>query len=97
MTPIEQWLEQRKIVNVEKYKEMVLLEKAMNQPKPDNIRLRKATNEDIVYGNIIWYKEGDNGPFWKIVEETLNPNDNWKAFIAEDGCRYGLYDAYVEI
>ena len=59
--------------------------------------LRPATPSDIVEGQIIWHKNGDDGPFWNVVEEVLHPDDPFKAYYAEDGCRYGLDEAYVEV
>lgn len=60
------------------------------------IPIRFATPEDITPGTVIWHLHGDYGPFWNIVEEVINPNDQWKAYYGEDGCRYGLDDAWVE-
>jgi hypothetical protein len=59
--------------------------------------LRPAIPQDITVGNLIWYKHGDNGHFWQIIEEVYRPSDPFKAYCAEDGCRYGLDDAWVEI
>ncbi len=70
-------------------------EDAHESSLPSN--LRPAVPGDIVEGALIWYKHGDNGHFWQIVEEVLRPNDPWKAYSAEDGCRYGLDDAWVEL
>lgn len=64
---------------------------------PLPVYLRKATPEDIVVGNIIWYKHGDEGPFWMQIGRVLCPNDDFKAYVSHDGCRYGLDDAWVEI
>lgn len=61
---------------------------------PKNIR--RAKPYDIQKGNIIWHTNGDDGYFWQIISEVLNPNDKFKAYLAEDGCRYGLDDAYIE-
>ena len=57
--------------------------------------LRPATASDITPGRIIYYEHGDDGPFWQEVREVLRPNDQWKAYTAMDGCRYGLDDAWV--
>ena len=59
-------------------------------PKTD---LRRATSVDIVEGAVIYYPSED--PFWMIVEEVLRPDDDFKAYTAHDGCRYGLHGAYV--
>lgn len=56
---------------------------------------RKAEPQDIVQGNIV-YLIGDGNIMHKmIIDEVLNPNDERKAFCADDGCRYGLLDLYV--
>lgn len=60
-------------------------------------RLRPAVAGDIVEGAVIWYKHGDDGPFWQIVSQVHCPGDAFKAYTAEDGCRYGLDDAFVEV
>ena len=70
-------------------------ESAMTSSLPEN--LRPATSKDIIEGAIIWYKHGDNGHFWQIVENVLRPSDPYKAYCAEDGCRYGLDDAWIEV
>lgn len=67
--------------------------KADKAPWPSNER--KALPSDIIEGSIIWHKNGDDGPFWNIVEEVLYPNDAFKAHLADDGCRYGLDEAFV--
>lgn len=56
---------------------------------------RKAEPSDIIESNIV-YLIGDNGEMYKkTIIEVYNPNHDWKAFCANDGCRYGLYDLYV--
>lgn len=94
-TPIEAWIAQRKHIIRQKAIERHLLMNAEEQPIPD--RLRPATPEDIQVGNIIWYKDGDDGPFWQLIEEVRNPSDDWKAYTGHDGCRYGLDGAFVEV
>lgn len=59
--------------------------------------LRPATPADIQPGRIIYYKHGDEGPFWQEVFEARHPDDAWKAYVAGDGCRYGLHDAWVRV
>lgn len=34
--------------------------------------------------------------FWHIIQEVNYPDDDFKAYHADDGCRYGLRHAYVE-
>lgn len=62
----------------------------------DTRQFRKARGEDLKSGVEILYLDGDYGPFIVTVEELLYSNDMFKAFIATDGCRYGLDGAYVE-
>jgi hypothetical protein len=67
-------------------------------PRPEN--LRPAEARDIVLGAVIWYNVGPDDYYptewgWFEVEEVLRPSDDWKAFTT-DGCRRGLYGAFVE-
>lgn len=64
---------------------------------PIPVNLRPATPADIVEGAIIWHKNGDAGDYWNVVEEVLHPDDPFKAYYSEDGCRHGLDEAYVEV
>jgi hypothetical protein len=57
--------------------------------------LRAATPRDVVVDAVLWYPHLE--PKWFIVDEVLYPNDAFKAFIADDGCRYGLNGAFVEV
>ncbi len=58
--------------------------------------LRPATPRDIKEGSIIYYpaKPGRDA-YWKLIDEVLRPDDDFKAYCADDGCRYGLDGAYV--
>lgn len=56
---------------------------------------RKATPDDIVEGNIVFLIGDGDEMHKKTIEEVYRPNDDWKAFCAEDGCRYGLYNLWV--
>lgn len=56
---------------------------------------RKAEPSDITEGNIV-YLIGDGDEMHKMtIDEVYSPNDEWKAFCADDGCRYGLRDLWV--
>ena len=56
---------------------------------------RKAICSDIIEGNIV-FLIGDSEEMHKItIEDVYNKNDEFKAFCASDGCRYGLYNLYV--
>jgi len=71
-------------------------EEAENCPEP--AVLTQATAANIIEGSIIWYVTDDElQTCWVIVEEVLNPSDEFKAFCADDGCRYGLDGAYIEV
>jgi hypothetical protein len=63
--------------------------------KPPKTNLRRATPDDIQPGQIIWHGTDDRDLDWHIVEEVLQPDDKFKAYVAEDGCRYGLDQAWV--
>jgi hypothetical protein len=60
--------------------------------------LRPMTSSDVVVGQMVFLVcDMDNGLniHVKIIHEVLHPDDPWKAYCANDGCRYGLEDAYV--
>ena len=60
------------------------------------IIFRQAEPKDFILGAIV-YIEGDDGDLHKKrVEEVLYPNDRWKAFCADDGCRYGLDGCFIK-
>lgn len=59
------------------------------------MKIRKAEPKDIVLGNKLLLVGDERHLFVKTVEEVLHPDDEWKAFCAEDGCRYGLRDLWV--
>jgi hypothetical protein len=56
--------------------------------------IRRAEAKDVVLG-AEFILEGDDGLCIKKVDEVLRPNDEWKAFSADDGCRYGLDGLWV--
>ena len=68
-------------------------------------KLRPAEASDIVEGALLWYPEHgqkadedcDALPYWKMVEYVSYPNDDYKGYTANCGCRYGLAGAFVEI
>lgn len=59
------------------------------------MKIRPAVTTDIVVGNELVLVGDDEKLFVKIVEEVLHPNDDWKAFCADDGSRYGLLGLWV--
>lgn len=84
---------------IEKLKSDLLIARieADNSPPPE--RKRPATPEDIRVGAVIWHvmDREDGGDYWHIIKEVQYPDDLFKAYIADDGCRYGLDRAYVAI
>ena len=57
--------------------------------------MRLAEPEDIVQGHTV-YILGDDEEYHKmLIEEVLRPSDDFKAFCADDGCRYGLSSTYI--
>ena len=82
------------------------MSKASKCPLPKN--LRPATPKDIMEGAILWsdlkalgwdeesIKEGELR-HWVIVDEVLRPNDEFKGFEGDDGCRYGYEGRFVEV
>lgn len=79
---------------------MEMCELAEAAPFPANVR--QANADDIQPGAIIWYKRDDSPHYdrpyyWNVVETPLHYGDAFKAYIAEDGCRYGLQGAWVEV
>ena len=81
-----------------------MLELAEKCPPPKEQNLVPAGRGDIIQGAVIWYEcdeyniiDWPQGWFWKIVVEVDRPRDPHKAFTAEDGCRYGLDGAFVEV
>ena len=95
---IQDWLDSEKELSNARLRMDEALEKAEEEVElPANIR--RAIASDIKQGAIIWYprwKEED-GRCWNIVEEVLRASDDWKAYCAQDGCRYGLDGAFIEV
>jgi hypothetical protein len=101
MTPIEYLkieAEQTTIITAAEDKILAARKKADKCPLPKN--LRPATARDIKELAVIWYPDWasrrDGTPGWAVVEEVLHPDDQFKAYCADDGCRYGLDGAFVE-
>ena len=60
------------------------------------IKLRKAEPKDIVEGNEVILIGDFDEPHTRTIVEVLRPSDRFKAFCANDSCRYGLDRLYVE-
>lgn len=63
---------------------------------PPRSKLRPATPRDFREGAVIYHSAGGNSLYWHVIDEVKYPNDDFKAYTADDGCRYGLSGAYVE-
>ena len=63
--------------------------------KIDYTKLIQATHKDIIIGNGIFIEGDDKEMHYKIIKEVLKPDDAFKAFVADDGCRYGLDGAFI--
>ncbi len=89
--------EQRDLIHLAEKRISEARRKADKCSPPKNRRPAKAS--DIVENAIIWHEQDAEfgGDFWNIVAEPLHYGDDFKAYVADDGCRYGLKDAYVEL
>jgi len=68
-----------------------------DRARPPMTQLRRARAEDIRQGLIVWHERPADygGWYWHVVDEPLHYGDEFKAYCADDGCRYGLRDAWV--
>ncbi len=62
----------------------------------NDVIMRAAIKEDITLDNVVFIKGDDGQLHRKVIEEVLKPSDSFKGFCADDGCRYGLYECYVD-
>lgn len=100
MTPAEFLVidkEQRAIIAAAEERIAEAREKAEKCRPPKNRRPAEA--QDIVEGAVIWHtrERKHGGDFWNIVESPEHYGDPFKAYTADDGCRYGIEGAYVEV
>ena len=72
-----------------------LLKAERQRIPPDNL-LRLAEPADITIGQIVWYKNEDNEPFWVEVYEPFKYGNIYKAYKAHDGHIYGLDNAFID-
>jgi hypothetical protein len=56
---------------------------------------RPAEPSDITEGNIVFLIGDGNILYKMLIEEVIDPSSMFKAFCADDRCRYGLDDLYV--
>ena len=101
MTPIEYLrieTEQRAII---KEAEAVIdaARRKADRAKPPKSVLRPVVASDIHAGMIVWHERpADHGGwYWHVVEEPMHYGDEFKAYCADDGCRYGLHGAWVYV
>ena len=89
-------IEQRAIIAAAQKKINAAREEAEKE-KPPHDELRPARPEDIASGLIVWHERAEEygGWYWHIVEEPKHYGDAFKAYCADDGCRYGLDGAFV--
>ena len=62
---------------------------------PPKDELRRAVADDIRKGLIVWQDCGNDEWVWHIVAELGYYGDDFKAYVADDGSRYGLNGAWV--
>lgn len=91
---IENWRRMRKLSRDANAAESDALEAAWEAPLPAS--LQAATPSDIVEGAILWYPE-HQGRRWEEISVVYDPTDDFKAYLSDDGCRYGLRGAFVEM
>jgi len=97
MTPIQEWLRATDRFKKAQQDKLSALLKAEQQQIPSDDLLRPAEPADVTIGQIIWYKDGDEGPFWTQVVEPFKHMNKYRAYEAHDGCKHGLNRAFVEI
>lgn len=92
---IQTWLDARAAVAVANRHARACEAAAEVVPLPAN--LRPATAADLAkIDQVVWYPDWDERK-WCVVLEPDHYGDQWKAFTAHDGCRYGLDGAFVEV
>lgn len=64
---------------------------------PDFAMLTPLTPNDVRVGQLIFLVDNtDDGKIHvRTISEVLRPHDEWKAYCANDGCRYGLDGVYI--
>lgn len=58
--------------------------------------MRQAEPKDIISGATVYILGDDNELHKMAIEDVLRPSDPWKAFCADDGCRYGLDGCFIK-
>lgn len=94
---IQAWLDAREAERAANKRTHACLKAAEDARLPLPANLRPATAEDLgKVGQLVWYPRWDARK-WCVVRESDHYGDQWKAFTAHDGCRYGLDGAFVEV
>lgn len=64
---------------------------------PAKHMLRRARADDIRERLIVWHEREAKygGWYWHVVQQPEHYGDEFKAYTADDGCRYGLNGAWV--
>lgn len=79
--------------NIEK--EVERTQRAVVIPSFANVRPAKAS--DIVVGACIYYFKDQKFWFWSIISSVKWPDDDFKAYTGDDGCRHGLFNGFVDL
>lgn len=77
---------------IDAHEELYPRNKKCMPPKRD---LRRCVAADIVPGAIIYYYRDGRPDYWQRVSKVKWPDDAFQAYIADDGCRYGIERAFV--
>ena len=86
------------IIDWERIAKHVIIENEQLKLQLQNVSkfsFRKATPKDIVKGNTVYLIGDDMEIYTQTIEEVLRPDDQFKGYVADDGCRYGLNGLYV--
>lgn len=94
---IQAWIEAEMEASGARDRANRLLREAEDYAVPPE-SFRPAVEDDIRPGAIIWYHLGEDKTrqHWQRVLKVNYPGDQFKAYTAWDGCRYGLAHAFVE-
>lgn len=82
-----------------RHKGQNIIGKRSGKQMPVLNNLRPATPDDVTKGTVFWFPHWERCK-WVVVHEALSPNDEYKAFVGDDGFMYGKYGlerAFVEV
>lgn len=77
------------------YEEMSNYLNGLEQEGQDVMSMFRPMVSDDIEVNQIVFGHNRWGWYCHTIQEVYNKNDDWKAYCADDGCRYGLYEAYI--